>query len=182
MTLTFTPEATIPADDVAIEDLLDLCFALGRRTKTSYRLREGSTPVAGLSMVIRDVELGLVGAISYWPLVVGKSFRPAILLGPLAVHPARQNLGIGRALMSTTLEQAKSDGHELVLLVGDAPYYARVGFKLLPVGLMQLPGPFDPARFLYLELHESALQGSEGLVLPTFREAELSTPLTIPKQ
>jgi predicted N-acetyltransferase YhbS len=171
--ILFNPEPAQPKDEASIEAILDLCFALGRRTKTSYRLREGSAPVDGLSMVIRDNELGLVGAISYWPLVIGKAFRPAILLGPLAVHPARQNLGIGRVLMTHTLQLAKSFGHELVLLVGDAPYYARVGFKLLPHGLLQLPGPFDEARFLYLELKEGALQGAEGLVLPAFRKAEL---------
>jgi predicted N-acetyltransferase YhbS len=180
--ISFQLEPAVPEDEAELEALLDQCFALGRRTKTSYRLREGNKAVDGLSMVIRDAELGLVGAISYWPLIIGKSLRPAILLGPLAVHPARQNLGIGRALMSHTLQLAKDLGHELVLLVGDAPYYARVGFKLLPHGLLQLPGPFDEARFLYLELKEGALQGAEGLVLPAFRKAEFSAAFSIPQK
>jgi predicted N-acetyltransferase YhbS len=180
MTFNLTPSAQTPADEPAVEDLLDLSFGLGRRTKTSYRLREGSHAVAGLSQVIRDQELGLAGAISYWPLVVGKLFTPAILLGPLAVHPARQNLGIGRALMNFTLEKAKVDGHKLVLLVGDAPYYARVGFQKLPEGLLQLPGPFDPARFLFLELVPDALKDVSGLVLPPQRQAELSAAFTEP--
>ena len=174
MSFKLTPVAALAADHAAIENLLDLTFGLGRRTKTSYRLREGSMPVAGLSLVIRDSEVGLAGAISYWPLVVGKDFKPAILLGPLAVHPARQNLGVGRALMIESLAAAQRLGHQLVILVGDAPYYARVGFKKLPEGLLQLPGPFDPNRFLYLELVDGALQGVAGMVLPPFRQIELS--------
>jgi predicted N-acetyltransferase YhbS len=180
MTLNLTPAAQTPADDNAVENLLDLTFGLGRRTKTSYRLREGSHAVDGLSQLIIDREGGLAGAISYWPLVIGQAFSPAILLGPLAVHPARQNLGIGRALMNFTLEKAKSQGHKLVLLVGDLPYYARVGFQKLPEGLLQLPGPFDPARFLFLELAPQALSGVSGLVLPPQRQAELSAAFAEP--
>ena len=180
MSFKLSPVAELASDHHRIENLLDLTFGLGRRSKTSYRLREGSLPVAGLSLVIRDSEVGLAGAISYWPLVVGTAFTPAILLGPLAVHPARQSMGIGRALMIESLAAAKTLGHKLVLLVGDAPYYARVGFKKLPDGLMQLPGPFDPARFLYLELEQGALHGVSGLVLPPQRQAELSAALAQP--
>ena len=82
--------------------------------------------------------------------------------------------------MIESLAAAKALGHKLVLLVGDAPYYARVGFKKLPDGLLQLPGPFDPARFLYLELVEGALDGVSGLVLPPLRKPELSAALTQP--
>jgi predicted N-acetyltransferase YhbS len=180
MTFELSPVAQLPTDDAAIEHLLDLTFGLSRRTKTSYRLREGSAAVDGLSLVIRDSEVQLAGAISYWPLVVGKAFTPALLLGPLAVHPARQNLGIGRALMNVSLAEARLRGHKLVLLVGDAPYYARVGFQKLPEGLLQLPGPVDPARFLFLELVPDALNGVSGLVLPPQRVAELSAPLAQP--
>jgi predicted N-acetyltransferase YhbS len=180
--MDFHIEPELPADAATVEAMLDMCFALGRRTKTSYRLREGSAAVEGLSMVIREAELGLIGAISYWPLVVGKRFYPVILLGPLAVHPQRQNLGIGRALMSHTLAKAKMLGHELVLLVGDAPYYARIGFQQVPDGVMQLPGPWDAARFMFLELKEGALQNAKGLVLPAYRKVELSASLAVPHQ
>ena len=33
----------------------------------------------------------------------------------------------------------------------------------LPDGQISLPGPFDPARFLYLELTTGALEGASGL-------------------
>ena len=140
-----------------------MSFGSDRHSKTSYRLREGNRAVPGLSLVVRDAGVGISGTISFWPLVIGAVQTPVLLLGPLAVHPDRQNLGIGIALMREGLARARAQGHGLVLLVGDQPYYARVGFGLLPGGLITLPGPVDPDRFLYLELDPGALKGISGL-------------------
>jgi predicted N-acetyltransferase YhbS len=173
-------EAALAADQPEIEYLLDLTFGLSRYAKTSYRLREGNTAVAGLSLVTREAGLGLTGAISFWPLKIGKVGSDALLLGPLAVHPERQNIGIGRALMHTGIGKAEALGHRLVILVGDEPYYARVGFKRVPDGQIELPGPVDPDRLLYLELADGALGLVRGLVLPPHRFEELSAAFTIP--
>lgn len=172
MTSAYHSEAATAADQPAIEALLDLTFGLSRRTKTSYRLREGNTAVDGLSMVVRDPQLGLVGTISYWPLRIGEAGTEALLLGPIAIHPDRQNQGIGLGLMRSTLAKAATQGHALVILVGDAPYYARAGFMKIPDGQLLLPGPVDPKRFLFLELRAGALSAAQGLVYPANRFAE----------
>ena len=62
----------------------------------------------------------------------------------------------------TGLDKAEALGHRLVILVGDEPYYARVGFKRVPDGRIELPGPVDPDRLLYLELTPGALAAGEG--------------------
>jgi len=178
--MTFTVANATAADTPTVEHLLDLSFGIDRRTKTSYRLREGSHAVAGLSLVIRDGGVGIAGAISFWPLAIGEEGAPALLLGPLAVHPQRQNLGIGLALMHEGLARAKAMGHRLVILVGDEPYYARAGFTKLPRDLLQMPGPNNPDRFLYLELEPGALAGVAGMVLPPHRFAEKSAAFAIP--
>lgn len=172
MTISHHTEAALPADEPAIEALLDLAFGLSRRSKTSYRLREGNTAVPGLSLVVRDAEIGIVGTISYWPLRIGREGSPALLLGPIAIHPERQNQGIGMALMRTTLAKAAEQGHALVILVGDAPYYARVGFMQVPEGQLELPGPVDPKRLMFLELRAGALSAAKGLVLGANRWVE----------
>ena len=156
-------EDTTASDHQAIEHLLDLSFGSDRHSKTSYRLREGNHAVPGLSLVVRDPGLGVSGTISFWPLAVGRKRSPALLLGPLAVHPDRQGLGIGLKLMREGLARAGEQGHGLVLLVGDEPYYSKVGFRKLPPGLISLPGPVNPDRFLYLELTPGALDGVSGL-------------------
>jgi predicted N-acetyltransferase YhbS len=170
------PEISVwePEDEPSVEELLDKVFGQSRRTKTSYRLREGNSRVPGLSCVVRDDELGISGAISYWPLTVGATGSPALLLGPLAVHPLRQNKGIGLALMESTLDLAKQAGHSLVFLVGDRPYYARVGFAVVETLEITLPGPFDPQRFLYKELRPNAFRGVTGLITAPWRHAKNS--------
>ncbi len=169
--MTYLVEPAHASDEVAIEHLLDLAFGLSRRSKTSYRLREGNAPIEGLSLVVRDAAIGLAGAISFWPVVIGTMHAPALLLGPLAVHPQRQKLGIGLKLMQEGLSLAVAMGHHLVILVGDEPYYARAGFKKLPEGRLSLPGPVDPKRFLYLELEQGSLDLAEGMVLAPWRTA-----------
>jgi predicted N-acetyltransferase YhbS len=160
---TIILEDTTPADHDAVEHLLDLSFGSDRHAKTSYRLRQGNRAIAGLSLVVRDAGAGLSGTISFWPIVIGKAATPALLLGPLAVHPDRQNLGIGRALMREGLARAKAMGYRLVILVGDEPYYSRVGFQRLAHGLIELPGPVDADRLLYLELVPGGLDGVAGM-------------------
>jgi predicted N-acetyltransferase YhbS len=174
---TIEVEAALAADHLAIEQLLDLTFGLSRSAKTSYRLREGNVAIAGLSLVTRETGFGVTGAISFWPMKIGDAGSDALLLGPLAVHPQRQNIGIGRALMHAGLDKAKAQGHRLVILVGDEPYYARVGFKKVPYGQIELPGPVDPDRLLYLELTPGSLILAKGLVLPPFRFEEISKRL-----
>ena len=90
-------EAAHAADQPEIEDLLDLAFGLEPPRQDLLSAARGQPAIAGLSLVARDA-LGLVGAISFWPLKIGEKGADALLLGPLAVHPERQNIGIGRSL------------------------------------------------------------------------------------
>ena len=186
MATSFLVENTKATDQRLIEQLLDIAFGIDRRVKTSYRLREGSAPALGLSLVVRDADVGLAGSISFWPLVIGRAGTPALLLGPLVVHSQRQNIGVGLALMQEGLNCAKAMGHNFVILVGDAPYYARVGFQKLPEGQLILPGPVNLERLLYVKLAPGALAGARGLVLPPHRFAEISArdlmPLAVPHQ
>ena len=64
------------------------------------------------------------------------------------------------------MKDAKAKGHRLVLLVGDEPYYSRVGFKRIPKGRATMPGPVDHTRLLVHELVEGAFEGVSGAVRP----------------
>ncbi len=157
-------EAESPQDSADIEHLLDRAFGPGRRAKTSYRLREGAKPVPGLSLVARDAGT-LIGTIRFWPICIGGA-TDALLLGPLAVTPAVRGLGFGRALMAHGLYHAKRQGHRLVLLVGDASYYGKAGFSVVPAGRLEMPGPWDPDRLLYQELQPGSFAGASGMMAP----------------
>jgi len=114
-----------PADRWEVEALYDLCFAPGREALSSYRLRDGVPPVAGLCLVARDADAILAGAIRFWPVRVGD--LDALLVGPIAVHPTRQGEGLGGRLIRDGLDRARAARWPRALLVGDAPYYARCG-------------------------------------------------------
>ena len=130
------------ADADTIDRLHERAFGPGRFAKTAYRLREGIDPIAALSFTALVGTL-IVGSIRLTPIRIGAT--PALLLGPLTVEP----------------------GHRLVILVGDEPYYGRAGFKKVPRGRIELPGPVDPDRLLVLELVDGAFDGVTGMVLGT---------------
>ncbi len=98
------------------------------------------------------------------------------MLGPLAVDPMCRELGIGTALTTRALAAAKARGHGAVILLGDAPYYARFGFSGRKTGELSLPGPFERDRLLGLEQREGALDGAWGMIVPTGMAAPRSKP------
>lgn len=149
-----------PEDWWDVEALYDLCFAPGREALSSYRLRDGVDPIAELSLLARDETGNIGGAIRYWPVLVGD--KPALLLGPVAVHPTRQGEGLGGLLIRSSLERARAAGWARVMLVGDRPYYQRFGFEKLPGVIM--PPPTNPERVLGLELVPGAWAGVAGEV------------------
>ena len=159
-----------PADAQAIEELAEHCFGPGRFAKSAYRLREGVAPDPELGFVAIE-ESAFRGSVRFWPVFVGAG--PALLLGPLAVQSDQRGRGIGIALMNRGIEEARARGHRAIVLVGDPPYYARVGFSAVVRGRIKFPGPVDPARVLGLALADGALDALEGLV----RRARLDDPV-----
>ncbi|MFZ1964326.1 MAG: N-acetyltransferase [Roseiarcus sp.] len=157
LSLVLEPET--PADGESILRLNERVFGPGRFARTAYRVRERTPADLSLSFVARVGTL-LVGANAMTPIVIGAT--PALLLGPLIVEPVFRSQGIGEALVTRSLEAARNAGARLVILVGDEPYYARMGFKRVPPGRVTLPGPVDPARLLYCELQPGAFEGASG--------------------
>jgi len=162
----FAIHAEKASDAAAREALLDACFGDNRHTRTCQRLRDGRAPAEGLSLsAVREVRL--VGTVRLWHVSAGGI--PALMLGPLAVEASSRQLGVGAALMDHALAAAKARGHRAVILLGDAPYYARFGFSAAKTGELVLPGAFERDRLLGLELREDALDGAWGMIVPTGR-------------
>ncbi|ADH91210.1 GCN5-related N-acetyltransferase [Ancylobacter novellus DSM 506] len=169
MLATAAPVISLETDaDIAQrEALLDLSFGRAARlAKTSERLREGRKPAEGLAFAAHGPDGRVIATLRLWHVAAGPG-RPALLLGPLAVHPWFRDRGLGGAMMSTAINEAALRGHGAIMLVGDAPYYARFGFDVALTEGLWLPGSFDRNRFLGLELVPGALEGARGLVSPT---------------
>src|SRR3954466_6639085 len=141
LSLTIRSEAV--GDAQAIERLHERTFGPGRFVLSVYPSREHVDHVLELSFTARIGTL-LVGSVRQLPVCVGDT--PALLLGPLTVEPPFRSRGIGRALLDRSLGDASSKGHRLVVLVGDEAYYSRVGFKKVPKGRVDMPGPVDRSR------------------------------------
>src|SRR5437667_1946551 len=157
----FAIRAERASDVAAREALLDACFGDDCHMRTCQRLRDGRAPAEGLALsAVRQGRL--VGSVRLWHVSAGGI--PALMLGPLAVEASSRQLGVGAALMDHALAAAKTRGHRAVILLGDAPYYARFGFSGAKTCELALPGPFERDRLLGLELLESALDGARGMI------------------
>jgi predicted N-acetyltransferase YhbS len=167
LSLTIFPETA--KDAQAIERLLERTFGPGRFVLSAYRLREHVDHLLDLSFTARIGTL-LVGSIRQLPICIGDT--PALMLGPLTVEPPFRGRGVGRKLLERALADARAKGHRLVLLVGDEPYYGRVGFKVVPKGRAIMPGPVDYSRLLVAELVDGAFENVSGAIRPDWTMAK----------
>lgn len=171
----FAIRAERAGDVAARETLLDACFGSNRHLRTCQRLRDGRMPSHGLAFTATH-RGALIGTVRLWDADAGGC--RALVLRPLAVDPHSRALGVGAALMRHALGKAKRLGHGAVVLLGDAPYYARFGFSAELAAKLALPGPFERERLLGLEFTQGALGGANGLIVATgaWSEAMLAAP------
>jgi predicted N-acetyltransferase YhbS len=163
LSLDIQPET--PEDDAAIERLSERTFGPGRFARSAYRLREEVDHRRDLSYTARIGTL-LVGSVRLTPIKIGQA--KAVLLGPLTVEPPFRSRGVGRALLEASMTAARNAGIQLILLVGDEPYYGRSGFRKVEKGRVKLPGPVDTERVLIAELVKGAFDGVAGEVRRDF--------------
>jgi predicted N-acetyltransferase YhbS len=169
----FAITAETAADVAARDALLDRAMGPRWRRKSSEKLRRGRLPSQGLAFVARDADGHIVGTVRLWDVSAEGSNGSTLLLGPLAVDPTVKSAGIGSALMRHAIAEAVALDHGAVLLVGDAPYYARFGFSAEKTGELAMPGPFEKHRFLALELKPGTLDGARGVLKASGRKAEV---------
>ncbi|MEL6747673.1 MAG: N-acetyltransferase [Pseudomonadota bacterium] len=153
-----TPAAD--SDAAAITALHALVFGPGRFARTAFRVREGTPPVsAHCQMAVAPGQRGgvqgrqqrgeqggpLLGAVRMTDVTISGAAGFA-MLGPICVVPDRQGETIGAALLAAAVDSAFTAGLHGVILIGDPPYYERLGAHRLAPGLVTFPGPVDPAR------------------------------------
>ncbi len=128
-------------------------------------LRASAAFIPELSLVAVESS-EVVGHILFTRLTVrdASDEHPALALAPMGVLPARQNRGIGSALVRRGLEDARGLGHRLVIVLGHPEYYPRFGFQ--PAAPLGIQSPFEaPSEaFLVAGLDSGALEGVHGRV------------------
>ncbi len=149
-----------PECAAGIDAVLDRAFGPGRHAKTSERVRErGARLEPSLSRIALNDAGKVVGVCRIWTIGAGAN---VFFLGPLAVDPAEQAAGLGLTLVRDAVTACRASGGSGVLLVGAERFFRPVGFTAIPKDRVQMPGPVDPTRFLWLELKPGGLDKVHG--------------------
>ncbi|MGZ6020092.1 MAG: GNAT family N-acetyltransferase [Phenylobacterium sp.] len=148
-----TLQSERPEDGLPVDALIARAFGPGRYAKASERVREFATFAPEMSVCAWN-EGRLLGCARMWHVRVGG--RRAMFLGPFAVEQGERNAGFGARLIARACEAAEAAGETHVVLVGDEPYFSRVGFATAPGRHVILPGPVDQRRVLVRPLTPAA--------------------------
>jgi putative acetyltransferase len=133
-----------PNDVDAIRSIIEAAFVLpehpGRlppEVTLIEELRASNYWLPALSLVAVNSDGDVAGHVL---CTRGRVDSAAVLaLGPLAVDPDQQRLGVGRALMHAILGAAEALDEPLVGVLGDPGYYARFGFRLAEEYMIKPP-------------------------------------------
>ncbi|WP_157140842.1 GNAT family N-acetyltransferase, partial [Candidatus Liberibacter asiaticus] len=136
-------------------------FGPGRFVRAAVLLREQGMHDLSLSFLCAEGKR-IVGSVRMTPISIEKI--TGHLLGPIVVHPLYQNKGIGRKLISMSVDAAEKKGSQVIVLVGDIAYYSKLGFQAVPWKSLILPAPVDPNRVLFLPLVQNVAQNIKGIV------------------
>lgn len=108
----------------------------------------------------------IVGHILFSPVTIESesSNFTAVALAPMAVLPEFQGKGIGSRLVNDGLEECRTLGHEIVVVLGHPDYYPRFGF--VPARPRGIECEFEAPEeaWMIMELREGALAGRRGTV------------------
>jgi predicted N-acetyltransferase YhbS len=166
---------TVPLNTIAnaeIEQLLDAAFGADRHKRTAYKLRKDMSVINALSFAILDDD-NLIGSIQCWPVRISAYLQPdaqLVMVGPVAVAPDRQNMGIGKRLMAACIQAADWQGQPALMMIGDPEYYNRFGFEAAETAGWEMPGPWDAHRLLLRNIGKHNLPRT-GMLEPDYQYA-----------
>jgi putative acetyltransferase len=155
------PEA--PADAAAARAVNDAAFGRTDEARVVDALREAGRLTVSLVAVDGDE---VIGHIAFSPATLHDDDGTHAIagLGPMAVRPDRQRLGIGSALVREGLDACRRLGHDVIVVLGHPDFYSRFGFVTArPLGITCEYTAPDEA-FMVAELSRGALRGRRGLV------------------
>ena len=153
----------VPADLEGIDRVNELAFDRRDEAELVKKLRDNQKIMLSL---VAEQDGQIVGHILFTPmrlvLETGPAY-PAVGIGPVAVLPAFQRVGIGSALMERGLAACRTEGHRIAMVLGHPAYYPRFGFQ--PAVHFGIRCDYDVPEdaFMILELQPGALDGLSGV-------------------
>lgn len=115
---------------------------------------------AALLSLVATLNGRVVGHVMYSPITVGDVTGAA--LGPMAVLPEHQRLGIGSKLVEAGNQKLKDAGWPFIIVLGHSHFYPRFGFT--PASAFGITCEWDvPADvFMVLILDQQKMDGISG--------------------
>ena len=114
---------------------------------------------------------GVVAHVLFCPVSIQSPKSCKLIgLGPMAVDPDHQRVGLGRRLIEEGLVRCRAAGYDGVVVLGHPAYYPKFGFVLAVTSGIHLEHEVPGDPFMVLELTPQALDGVTGVVryLPEF--------------
>ena len=130
----------------------------------AHTMRSHPDFIKELSLVIEEETAGIIGAVMYTKsqLVDESGGKKEILtFGPVAIDPAYQRKGYGKALLERSFEMAGDLGYEVIVIFGNPGNYTGRGFKSCLKYNVCLEGDTYPAAMLVKEIKEGSLDGKK---------------------
>jgi len=160
-------------DYAAIHQVNELAFGGRAEADLIDDLRKTDTFIPELSLVaVQNGEV--IGHILFSPINIKskKLVASALALGPMAVHPAFQNKGVGSKLAFRGLEDCRRLGHRIVVVIGHPGYYPRFGFLPARERGLEVAFSVPDEAFMVLELVPGALKATQGEIIypPPFQK------------
>ncbi len=142
-------------DIPAIHALLDGAFVTAPHSQQTEHLIVDALRKSGqltLSLVAEQDD-EIVGCIAFSPVKINGKACDWFGLGPVAVTPDRQGMGIGSELIQSGIRHLRADDARGCVVLGEPDYYSRFGFAPLPdLKLAGIPDKYFMARPLVDEI------------------------------
>lgn len=149
-------------DHAAIHDVVAAAFETPAEARLVDALRDQARPILSL---VAELDRHIVGHILFSPVTLDDHPDiPIMGLAPMAVAPAHQRKGIGKALVNASLHQLRETPCAAVVVLGHPEYYPRFGFVPAPRFRLKCAYDVPDDVFMAMELHAGALDGIQGLI------------------
>ena len=160
----------LSGDADRIREINRVAFPDSGGARAFYRIREsGRSDVISL---VAEVDGGVSGHILFTPVSVEHDGGQLMGMGlaELAIDPAFQRQGLGRALVGEGVRRLKAAGCPYVIVIGVPEYYPRLGFQRGSLlGLKCQWEAIPDEAFMVLVLDPDAVAGVSGVAAYTDR-------------
>ncbi|MDP4093369.1 MAG: N-acetyltransferase [Bacillota bacterium] len=113
---------------------------------------------------VAELDGKIVGTIMYSKAYVmdGEKRIDLITFGPLCIDPEYQKRGIGGELLEKTMQMAREQGYQAIIIFGEPEYYPRHGFKPCEHFNITTKDGKNFSAFMGIELVPGGLNGVKG--------------------